>query len=38
MDGLLSTVTELKEEVERLRSIKECEQEIDWWRDSLPYH
>lgn len=30
-------VTELKKEVERLRNIRECEQEIDWWSNSLPY-
>ena len=27
---LLSVVVELKEEVERLTSIRECKQEIDW--------
>ena len=26
---------ELKEEMERLRIIRECEQEIDWWSDLL---
>ena len=30
LDDLLSLVAELKEEVERLRSIRECEREIDW--------
>ena len=30
VDDLLSLVAELKEEVERLRSIKECEREIGW--------
>lgn len=34
MDELLSMVVELQEEVERL-SIRECEQESDWWSDSL---
>jgi len=29
-------VAELKEEVERLRSIRECEREMDWWSHSLP--
>ncbi|GAB0204880.1 mitochondrial enolase superfamily member 1 [Grus japonensis] len=33
---LLSMVAELKEEVERLRSIRECEREIDWWTFTLP--
>jgi len=28
---LLSLVVDLKEEVERLRSIKQCEKKIDWW-------
>ena len=28
-------VAELREEVERLRSIRVCEQEIDWWSNSL---
>uniref|UniRef100_A0A493TS73 Uncharacterized protein n=1 Tax=Anas platyrhynchos platyrhynchos TaxID=8840 RepID=A0A493TS73_ANAPP len=36
VDGLLSLVAGLKEEVERLRAIRECEREIDCWRDSLP--
>ena len=35
VDELLSLVVELKEEVERLRAIRECEQETDWWSDSL---
>ena len=34
VDELLSMVVELQEEVERL-SIRECEQESDWWSDSL---
>jgi len=36
VNDLLSLVAELKEEVERLRSIQECEREIDWWSHSLP--
>ena len=35
MDGLVSLVAELKEEVERLRDIRECEREIDLWSNSL---
>ncbi|PKU29756.1 death-associated protein 1 [Limosa lapponica baueri] len=35
VNGLLSLVVELKEEVERLRTIRECEREIDWWTHSL---
>lgn len=35
VDNLLSMVVKLKEEVERLRSIRECEQEIDLWGNSL---
>ena len=35
MDELLSLVVELKEEVQRLRTIRACEQETDWWSDSL---
>ena len=34
-DDLLSLVVELKEEVERLRSIRECERELDWWSNTL---
>ena len=34
LDDLLSLVAELKE-VERLRSIRECEREIDWWSNTL---
>jgi len=30
VNDILSLVAELKEEVERLRSIQECEREIDW--------
>jgi len=35
VDELLSLVVELREEVERLRTIRECKWEIDWWSDSL---
>ena len=35
VDDLLSLVAELKEEVERLRAIRECEREIDRWSNSL---
>ena len=35
VDELLSLVVELREEVERLRTIRECEREIDWWSDTL---
>ncbi|XP_048824010.1 uncharacterized protein LOC125703493 [Lagopus muta] len=35
LDELLSLVVELREEVERLRSIRDCEREIDWWCTSL---
>ncbi|GAB0208393.1 hypothetical protein GRJ2_003305000 [Grus japonensis] len=35
-DDLLSLVAELREEVERLRSIREAEKEIDWWSQALP--
>ena len=35
LNDLLSLVVGLKEEVERLRSIRECEKEIDWWCQSL---
>ena len=31
VNDLLSLVAELKEEVERLRNIRECEREIKWW-------
>ncbi|PKU47384.1 hypothetical protein llap_2286 [Limosa lapponica baueri] len=30
VNDLLSLVAQLKDEVERLRSIRECEREIDW--------
>jgi len=36
VDDLLSLVAELKEEAERLRSIRKCEREIDWWSHALP--
>ncbi|XP_042725317.1 uncharacterized protein LOC122178868 [Lagopus leucura] len=35
LDELLNLVVELREEVGRLRTIRECEREIDWWSDSL---
>ena len=35
MDDLPSLVAELREEVERLRSIRESEKEIDWWNQAL---
>jgi len=37
MEDLLSKVVKFKEEVKRLRSIRDCQQEIDWWSNSLPY-
>ncbi|KAK4810652.1 hypothetical protein QYF61_007389 [Mycteria americana] len=36
VDDLLCMVAELQEEVERLRSIREAEKEIDWWCHALP--
>ena len=36
VEDLISLVAELKEEVERLRTIRECEQELDWWSNALP--
>ena len=36
VEDLLSMVAELKEEVTRLRTIRECKREIDWWSHSLP--
>ncbi|GAB0209336.1 hypothetical protein GRJ2_003399300 [Grus japonensis] len=36
VDDLLSLVAELREEVERLRSIREAEKEIDWCSQALP--
>jgi len=36
VDDLLSLVAELKDEVKRLRSIRECEREIDLWSHALP--
>lgn len=35
MNDLLSVVVKLKVEVKRLRSIRECEQEIDCWSNNL---
>ena len=35
VDKLLSLVVKLREEVENLRTIRECEWEADWWSDSL---
>ncbi|RMC00755.1 hypothetical protein DUI87_22438 [Hirundo rustica rustica] len=36
VNDLLSLVAELREEVERLRSVRESEREIDWWSSALP--
>ncbi|XP_010114609.1 PREDICTED: receptor tyrosine-protein kinase erbB-4-like [Chlamydotis macqueenii] len=36
VDELLSAVAGLKEEVVRLRSIRECEREVGWWYHTLP--
>jgi len=36
LNDLLSPVVDLKEELERLRSIRKCERETDWWCQSLP--
>ena len=35
VDDLVRMVAELKEEVQRLRDIRECKREIDWWSNSL---
>ena len=35
VDELLIVVVEVREEAERLRTIRECEREIGWWCDSL---
>ena len=35
LNDLLLFVIDLKEEVERLRTIKDCERETDWWCHSL---
>ncbi|KAK4810861.1 hypothetical protein QYF61_008833 [Mycteria americana] len=35
VDYLLCLVAELREDVDRLRSIRESEQEIDWWNHTL---
>jgi len=34
VDELIQLVVELKEEEQRLRTIRECEREINWWSDS----
>ena len=36
VEELLSLVTELREEVTRLKSIRESEKEIDYWNRTLP--
>ncbi|GAB0188521.1 pyruvate dehydrogenase protein X component, mitochondrial [Grus japonensis] len=36
VDDLLSLVAELQEELERLRSVRGAEKEIDWWSHALP--
>ncbi|KAK4818853.1 hypothetical protein QYF61_020072 [Mycteria americana] len=36
VDDLLCMVAELQEEVEKLRSVREAEKEIDWWCHALP--
>ena len=36
VEDLLSLVVELKKEVERLRSIRDCGKGIDWWSRTLP--
>lgn len=35
MNDLLCLMAELKGEVGRLRTLRECEREIDWWMHSL---
>ena len=35
LDDLIRMVAELKEEVERLRDIRERERDLDWWSNSL---
>lgn len=35
LNGLPGLVVDLKEEVEGLRSVRDCEKEIDWWCQSL---
>ncbi|PKU48256.1 rna-directed dna polymerase from mobile element jockey-like [Limosa lapponica baueri] len=37
VDYLLSLVAELKEQIERLQSIRECEKEIDLWNQALTF-
>lgn len=36
VDDLLSLVVEIKEEIERLRSMEDCRKGIDWWSRTLP--
>lgn len=36
VDDLLCLVAEYKEEVDRLRSIRECKSEVDCWSHTLP--
>ena len=35
LNHFLSVEVDMKEEVKRLRSIRECEREIDWWCQAL---
>lgn len=35
VDDLISLVAELEKKVERLKTIREHEQELDWWSNSL---
>ena len=35
LDELLNLVVELREEVDRLQTIRDCERQTDWWSDSL---
>ena len=35
LDDLLSLVAELKEEVKRLKSMRECKREFGWWSSTL---
>lgn len=37
IDDLLSHAAQTQGEVERLRSTREAEMEIDWWTQALPY-
>jgi len=36
LNDLLSLMVDLKEEVEKLRSLRECERETDWYCQTLP--